>query len=376
MPRAQLTNKPQPPSGPPYLPPVAQLGGVPTPIPDVPISAVLLALFVGSAALHMTIFQVNLRRSHFFVFSVLLFGFSMARIVALSMRLAFAYHPTNVSVGIAAGVFTAAGVILLFLVNLLFAQRIVRAYHPSFGWNKTIRWAFRGLFISVAAALIMVITVSIHLFYTLDPVVRGRERDVQLFAGTYLAVMAFLPIPITLTARAAAWWKVRNSSDEKKRFVAEKFGSGSFRAKMTLLLTTSALLSLGAGFKAGIAFVPRPITQPAWYQGRAPYYCFNYVIELIVVYMYGLARFDRRFHVPNGSAGPGDYSKGLGLSVNKEEEVFGPGDSADGAEGTDRTSAMVGDDSGIGNAEWEERYAYAGRRSETLEPAKKTVENV
>ncbi|KAK0644280.1 hypothetical protein B0T16DRAFT_333538 [Cercophora newfieldiana] len=374
------TNSSQPPSGPPYIPTVAQLGGQPKPLPDDPITAVLLALFVGSAAMHMTIFQVNRRHSHRFIFSILLFGFSMARITALTMRLVFSQHSTNVSVGIAAGVFTAAGVLLLFLVNLMFAQRIVRAYHPSFGWHNALRWAFRTLYITVGACLIMVITVSIHLFYTSDPVVRQRERNVQLFAGTYLAVLAFLPIPIVLAARAAAWWKVRKETDKKKRLVAEKFGSGSFKAKMTLLLTTSTLLALGAAFRAGTAYVPRPITDPAWYHSRAAYYCFNFVIELIVVYMYGIARFDKRFHVPNGSSKPGDYAKGFGLSVNKEEEVFGTEEGSATVEekmDEDDTSGVVGHDSGVmAGPEWEERYAYARGQSVILEQAKKSGEAV
>ncbi|KAK0616522.1 hypothetical protein B0T14DRAFT_435371 [Immersiella caudata] len=370
------------PPGPPYLPSTAQSGLKPTPLPDDPVSAVLLALFVGSATLHMAIFQLNRRRSHRFFFSALLFGFSMARITALTMRIVFAHNPTNVSIGIAAGVFTAAGVLLLFLVNLMFAQRMVRAYLPEVGWKKGVRWGFRGVYVSVGAALVMVVTVSVHMFYTDDVDVRRRERDVQLVAGTYLAALAFAPIPVVLGAR---WWAGRRAGNGG--LVREKFGKGSFRAKMGLLLTTAVLLSLGAGFRAGIAFAPRPLTNPAWYHGRGPYYFFNFGIELVVVYMYGLARFDRRFHVPNGSKGPGDYAKGLRLSVNKEEDVFGPADEdegvnvdreevADKADGDD-TSGHIGDDSGIASAELEERYAYAQRQSEALDLTKKSSgENV
>ncbi len=261
----------------------------------------------------MTIFQINRRREHKFVFSGLLFGFSMARIAALTMRIVWASRPTNVSVLIAASVFTAAGVLLLFIVNLIFAQRIVRAYHPSFGWHKHVTMGFRFLLFSVIGLLIMVVTVTVHSFFTLDAGIHDKERKVQLFAGVYLALLAFLPIPIVILAALFP---------RKTRI--EKFGSGRFRTKIRLLLFTSTLLALGAGFRVGVNFAPRPISDPAWYHSKPCYYCFNFVIELIVVYTYVIARFDRRFHVPNGASAPGDYS-----GVNRESEVFGTGDDND-----------------------------------------------
>lgn len=305
-------------SGPPYPPQAAVLGGVPTNNVDTPISAVLLALFVGSAAINMTIFQVNLRRGHKFIFSVLLFGFSMARIAALSLRIAWANHQRNVDVAIAANVMTSAGVLLLFVVNLLFAQRLLRGYHPGFGWRRSVTAVFRFSLFSVIALLIMVITATVHSFFTLDPTARRMDRDVQRFAGVYLAVLAFAPIPVVLGA-----------SLYPRKTRIEKFGSGSWRAKLGLLLGTSFLLALGAGFRIGVSFAPRPINNPAWYHHRACYYIFNYGIELIVVYTYAISRFDKRFHIPNGAKGPGSYAAGRdtathGLEdrINDEEDVF------------------------------------------------------
>ncbi|KAK3395225.1 hypothetical protein B0H63DRAFT_65371 [Podospora didyma] len=302
-----------PSSGPPYLPTTASPGGLPTPIPDDAVSGVLLLFFVCGAAFHMTTFQINRRRGHKFIFSVLLFGFCMARIAALTMRIVWASYPTNVNVAIAANIFVAAGVLLLFIVNLLFTQRMVRAYHPNFGWNRTITMAFRFLIGSVIALLIMVIVATVHSFFTLDPDARQKDRSVQLFAGTYLAVLAFLPIPILTIA-----------SLYPRSHPIEKFGYGSFRTKMYLVLGTATILTLGAGFRIGVNFDPRPINQPAWYHSKPAYYCFNYVIELIVVYSYGLAGFDRRFHIPDGASGPGHYSganKSPSSTARDEEDV-------------------------------------------------------
>ena len=318
----------------------------------------LLVLFVAAAATHMAIFQLNRRREHKFVFSVLLFGFCMARIAALVMRLVWTSRPTSVPVAIAAGVFTAAGVLLLFLVNLLFAQRLLRAYHPRLGWSGPVRWAFRALMASVVAVLVMVIVTSVHSFFTLDAAVRRKERHVQMFAVVYLAVLAFLPVlivgPAVLVARRQRR-RIRQAAAAAAAAAAEgvegdkmdggggggidKFGAGSVRAKLWLLLGTSALLALGAGFRAGVNLsAPRPIDRPAWYHSKAAYYCFNFGIELVVVYAYAIARFDRRFHVPDGCSGPGHYAAGAAAAagtkngkaaamVNTESEVFGKADS-------------------------------------------------
>ncbi|KAK0672696.1 hypothetical protein QBC41DRAFT_299352 [Cercophora samala] len=281
----------------PFPPTTAASGGVPGLTPDIPICAIFLALFVAGAATNMTIFQRNRRRSYKFFFSVLLFGFCMARIVALSMRIVWASKPRDVNVAIASQIFTAAGVLILFITNLIFAQRIIRAYHPFFGWSKSITWLFRTLFGSVIAILIMVITVTVQSFFTQDPKVRGIDRDIQLFCATYLAVFAFLPIPLVTLAAIVP-----------RRTKIDKFGEGHFRTKFALLTLTASLLAAGAIFRAVIAYFPRPVSEPAWYHGKAAYYCFNFGIELVVVYIYAISRFDKRFHIPDGSSAPGHYS--------------------------------------------------------------------
>ncbi|KAK3323648.1 hypothetical protein B0T19DRAFT_485992 [Cercophora scortea] len=281
----------------PYLPRTATLGGLPTIPLDVPVCAVFLALFIAGAATNMTIFQLNRRQGYKFLFSGLLFGFCMARIVALTMRIAWATHPTDINVAISSQIFTAAGVILLFVTNLVFTQRIVRAYHPFFGWHVAVGVFFKVLFVSIVAVLITVITVTVQSFFTLDPGTRGADRDVQLFCGTYFAAMAFLPIPLILLAIAIP-----------RRTRIDKFGEGHFRTKFALLFFTATLLSAGAIFRCVTSYMTRPVTDPAWFQSKACYYCFNFGIEVIVVYTYALSRFDRRFHVPDGSSAPGHYS--------------------------------------------------------------------
>ncbi|KAK4223772.1 hypothetical protein QBC38DRAFT_424866 [Podospora fimiseda] len=287
----------QPPGGPPYPPRTAQLGLLPSPNPDIPISAAFLGLFVIGAATNMTIFQLNQRRSYKFFFSVLLFGFCMARIVALSMRIVWATQPRNVNVGIASQIFTACGVLILFITNLIFAQRIIRAYHPFFGWSRGVSWLFRIIFGSVVFVLVMVISVTVQSFFTLDEQTRKLDRRIQLFSGSYMGVYAFLPVPLVLIAAMVP-----------RRTRIDKFGEGHFRTKFGLLTFTATLLAAGAVFRAVVNFYPRPLEDPGWYHGKPAYYCFNFGVEVIVVYTYALARFDKRFHIPDGSSAPGHYS--------------------------------------------------------------------
>lgn len=296
-----------PPSGPPYASRSAAIGGIPTIGVDVPLCAVFLALFLGAAVAHMTIFQMNKKKGRKFILSALMFGFCMARSVTMVMRLTWATRPNNVRVSIAASIFTSAGVLILFLVNLIFAQRLTRAAHPRFGWHKTLSIVFKVLYVLIVVMLAIVITAAVQIFYTLDTRIRRIDRNLQLMAGSYLLFIAFLPIPLVILLLI---------TPRKSR--VEKFGVGRWRTKVCILLTASLLLCLGAGFRLGVASMPpRPLGDPAWYHADWCYWFFNFVIEAIVIYLYIIVRVDRRFHVPNGSKRSGDYS-GPNIAAEKD----------------------------------------------------------
>lgn len=87
---------------------------------------------------------------------------------------------------IAANIFVQAGVLLLFIVNLIFAQRVVRSYHPVFGWSKGLGLVFKFLYFCVVALLVMVITAAVYSFFTLNVALHAKLRIITLFAGTFL----------------------------------------------------------------------------------------------------------------------------------------------------------------------------------------------
>ncbi|KAK4040146.1 hypothetical protein C8A01DRAFT_35834 [Parachaetomium inaequale] len=279
------------------------LGGTPSPLPDIPAAATLLALFGIAGLTHLTIFLRNRHhpnRTRRFIFSFLLFVFSCTRIAALSLRIAWARAPHDAKIAVAATVVTSAGVLILMIVNLVLARRVVRGLHPAVGWQRDVKWVFLGVLGSVIGVLVMVVASLVVSVTNGDAVARGRARDVLLFAGVYITVLAVLPALVVLVARAVP--------NRGERWPAEGFGKGSMGGKMALLVGASLLLTAGAGFRAGVNFAAAPGGLPQWYHSKAAFYCFNFGIELAVVWAYAVFRFDRRFYVPEGSSAPGHYS--------------------------------------------------------------------
>lgn len=295
--------------GPPYAPPTALVGGVPTKSVDVPICAVFIALFAIGAAGHMTIFRLNMSRGHKFIPSAATFGFCMARIVTNSLRIALAYHPNNLRLGMAAQIFVAAGVLLLFILNLLYAQRLLRAFHPRVGWSRALSYFFKALYVIIVLSLAMLITVVVQSFYTLNPNTHRIDRDIQLYGQSYFLMFSFLPFLIL----AYTLLVPRRNGEQ-----IDHFGKGSWTAKFVILGVTSFLLCLGATFRAATNYKsPRPVNDPAWYDSKACFYIFNFTIEIIVVYIYLLGRVDQRFYVPDGSSKVRHYG---GLPGESKEE--------------------------------------------------------
>lgn len=299
--------------GGPYMPRTASMGGRPTIPLDVPICAVFLALFITGAACHMTLFRRNLAKGHKFIPSAATFGFCMSRILANIIRIAWACHPTNVRLAIAAQIFVAAGVLLLFILNLLYAQRMFRAVYPVLGWSRPVSWAFKALYALVVVTIIMVITCVIQSSYTLNSNTLRIDRDIMLYGQTYFSIISFLPLPLVLLVLL---------SPNRKRI--QEVGSGSWIVKIFIVGLVSSLLCLGASFRAGTTWMPpRPITDPAWYHSKACFYIFDFTIDILVVAIFFVGRVDQRFWVPNGSSKVRHYRRDGGSEKNAQAEQNG-----------------------------------------------------
>ncbi|KAJ2991260.1 hypothetical protein NUW58_g2580 [Xylaria curta] len=307
--------QPQQHSGPPYASPNASPGGLPGVIPDVPISAVFIIVYLSFAITNMTILQINLRRQHKFIISGALFGFSMSRIVTFALRIAWATHQHNVRLAIAANVFVNAGVLIVYIVNLIFAQRIFRARQPTIGWHPSLGIVLKVFYVGIGAALILVIYSVVQGAYTLDASRLNAVRSIQLAAATYLLVFTTLPLWLLLVA----YFLLRKPADE------ELFGCGSMRTKVIINMVSTCICIIISGFKAGTAWeAPLPLSDPAWYHTKPTFYVFNFVFELLVLSLLAFSRVDKRFHIPNGSKGPGDYSRPVSerTTIEKTESSY------------------------------------------------------
>lgn len=233
----------------------------------------------------------------------------------MSLRIVWAVYPHNVRIAIAANVFVAAGVVLLFIINVLFAQRIIRASHPNAGWHPVFHYFYISIYVIIVLSLIALITATIQSSYTLNLNTKRIDRDVQLYGQTFYAFISFLPILLVLGGLVIP-----------RKTRVEKFGSGRFRHKIAILLLAAVILCLGASFRAGVNYAggERPSTDPAKYQSKACFYIFNFTIEILVIFLYVFVRVDKRFHVPDNSHGPGDYSRRLEKAgAEKEEDSAG-----------------------------------------------------
>jgi hypothetical protein len=232
------------------------------------------------------------------------------------MRLVWSTHQNSVPIAIAANVFVSAGVIIIIIINLMFTQRLLRASYPAAGWHTITRYLFLTYYLSIVLLLMALIVSIIQQSYTLNGNIRRIDHDIQLIGATYNSFAAFAPIPILMFGIIP---NLRSGPH-----IVNKFDIGRFRTQIRIIITSTLLMTLGAAFRMGIAYVPRPANDPAWYHSKACFYCFNFSVEIIVIYLFVVARVDRRFHIPNGASGVGDYSTGKGKMERRivSEEEF------------------------------------------------------
>lgn len=295
--------------GPPYPTITAIIGLTPSTNLDVPICCVFLVLYIVGAISHMALFQINRKRKHKFIPNAATFGFCMARTLTCSLRISWAYEPDNVQLSIAATIFANAGVLVIFVLLLVFAQRCLRAAHPKFGWSRPVHYIFKILYILLPCMLIMLIVPTIYTHYTLDVSVLDSCRDALLVGGTYISVFSFLPLALVIVL--AILPKASNSED---------FGTGSWAAKLWIIGICSLMLSFGMVFRTGMNFLPeRMAANPYSFQDKASFYVLYFTVEIIVVYAFLVMRVDKRFWVPDGSKGT--YAEGRVEEEKPAEEA-------------------------------------------------------
>lgn len=157
----------------------------------------------------------------------------------------------------------------------------------------------------------MVITVTIQSFNTSNRDTKRIDRDVQLAAITYMAVFAFLPVPVLVLVI---------SSGRKRRRAIEMFGKGKGWVKLSIVVFTTFLMCLAMAVRAVTAWEVKPAFVKPWFDSKAAFYVFTFASEIVVVFTFLGGRVDQRFYVPDGSSRVRHYGGGQ-RQVGDEGEV-------------------------------------------------------
>ncbi|KAH7068885.1 hypothetical protein BKA63DRAFT_97339 [Paraphoma chrysanthemicola] len=285
--------------GPPFLPPIWTAGGPPVKRIDVPVQTIFMLLFFIGAIVHMRVFQSNRARAHKFLPNLFIFFFCVSRILTSILRIASVSLPRNAQLALAAQIFMSAGVLILFIINLVFATRILRSTHRDFGWSLPFSILSKIVVLAIGATLITLITTTVRNAYSINERTRATDHTLLLYGSTFLAIIATLPLPIVALTLTIPYSPL------------DEFGTGRTRTKVIVLVISTTLLSIGAWFRCGIAWqTPVPLSQPLpSYLAKGPFYVLNFLFEFQTVIMYAVLRVDQRFHIPNGAKGPGSYSR-------------------------------------------------------------------
>ncbi|RCI07399.1 hypothetical protein L249_1367 [Ophiocordyceps polyrhachis-furcata BCC 54312] len=273
------------------------LGGEPTGTGDVILTAFFLALFALGAFTHMSIYRANGRRGHKFIMSLNMFQFCVIRVITCVFRIAWVFSKLR-GVVLFAQLVQSAGPVIIFAINLVFAQRILCAMHPAIGWHPIVRKAFLFSILSaVAVTVIGIISLSVF-FFSVDNLERHEmTRKLLVFGGSWNTMISLLPLIVIFGCATPGP-------------PAEQFGQGALITKATILVFVAALAAAGAAVRLAVALNPMGGLLGISLFDRSVFYITGFTFEMLTVAIFAHFRVDLLFHIPNGSSKQGDYAAG------------------------------------------------------------------
>ncbi|KAF9878391.1 hypothetical protein CkaCkLH20_03883 [Colletotrichum karsti] len=250
-----------------------------------------------AASFPRRIYRANAKRGHKFLLSDLMFDFCMVRNVTCIMRIIWAFEKARVVILIAL-IVQFGGAVVIMVVNIFFAQRIIRSIHPNFGWHPFFGVATLFFIFSVPAVILNNSTALGVSFYHIEDQDRVDTALNVLKAGvSWIMLLAVLPVVSVLFASIIPGPK------------PERFGVGDTHQKIAVLLTGAILLIAGHAVRLSSTLNPEPPDSQNKLLSKEVFYTTGFMLEIFVVVFYAVIRIDLLFHVPNGSSQPGDYSR-------------------------------------------------------------------
>ncbi|RDA95428.1 hypothetical protein CP533_5365, partial [Ophiocordyceps camponoti-saundersi (nom. inval.)] len=285
-------------------------GGVPNAIDDGLVTFIFLLLFALGAFLHLVRFIQNNKRRHKFLLSIPIVVFCISRTVYCIFRFAWAFLKPPYPRGV-----VAMSVILerdwfavLLIPNIFIARRIVRAMHPDLGWNKLFTLASNALVVSLAPIeIISFVAFFVGIFAFGRASAPGIKQALEL-TGSWNLMIALLPLVLVFASCAVPGPTIEN------------FGTGPFRQKTALLVFSSLTLAVGQTMRLSVVNNPEAALQGSAVAGKPLFYTTAFFFECLTVFSYVIFRFDNLYWVPDGSRGPGDYSRDSGDANGSNKE--------------------------------------------------------
>ena len=198
----------------------------------------------------------------------------------------------------------------------MFAQRLVKAQHPRFGWSGAVSAAFLIVgVVSILAIALLVAGVSVEVFAP-DASALQIASGLQIFGTIWLALLAALPVLLVGSSTLA-----RRLPHIRNTKTTDKFGEGSMRMKIVVVVASGILLSVGAWYHAvtTLRYPPTRLQahgsdksdqQPAGLT-KACFYTFAFALPVAVSFLWLFKRCDKRFYTPDGVKGPFSYAGGF-----------------------------------------------------------------
>lgn len=319
---------------------------------DTVLSAIFIPIFfLIGLFFHFRIFRAYQKK---FIWSGLCFSYCMARIVALALRIAIVKNPTSKSLNIVAQILVAAGVALLFVVNLQMSRRFFGQLHPHHA--VIVERLITGSVIAILPTLVMVITTVIQSYLTHDRHILSIDRTIRLVVSCIFTILPFIPIPVVCIvlglkmaspgglngpnttisdeesptnkpndlegfelANSSGMLSVDNDTLADSATVGEKkdspaqvtmrqrgepeTGFGPVPASRKAILETAAvivipaiLLTFEQGVRTAQAFyVHQPGQAIPWHMTKAAFWICIFGLEVVSVLIFGLAQLPQRF---------------------------------------------------------------------------------
>ncbi|PFH57952.1 hypothetical protein XA68_14346 [Ophiocordyceps unilateralis] len=288
-------------------------GGVPTASEDGAVTFLFLLVFALAAFLNIRIFQKNRKRHHKFLLSMPFIVFCLTRVLLCFFRFTWSFlkPPFPRAIVFLNSLFDAAGLPLVFPANLIFAQRIIRAMHPIFGWHPILNIVTLSLAASVLILLI-ISTIAIFILFFAAPSTINQSAILTMlnFFGAWKLMLCLVP-PIWIFIACAMPGPP-----------PQNFGTGHLRLKTTLVVFSTVTLAVGQAVRLAASDNPKAAFTGSPLFGKPMFYTIGFFLETLTIFGYIIFRFDNLFYVPDGARGPGDYA------LNHTKDADEPSDAA------------------------------------------------